>query len=319
MAKRKRLGPAVGLETAPAPASPVTRAPIATVAGEAATAAAFDAVAAELSDAKTSGRMVMQLPLDAVEATYLIRDRMVMDAEDMDALMDSLRRRGQQTPIEVVALAGGQYGLISGARRMKALELLHTETGEARFALVQALIRQPDDRAETYVAMIEENEIRAGLSFYERARIAQKAVEAGVFETPKAALNTLFAGVSWSKRSKIKSFMVLVEALDDVLRFPAQITERQGLALVKVITQTPRLAKRLHAQMTPGAVATPERQEALIASFLKPAKPPVSESKQPDIARGIHMSARPGRVVLEGDGVNEAFIARLTSMLSAKK
>lgn len=339
MAKRKRLSPAVGLGTTATPTAaptttpgatsdgaPVTRAPIASVAGEAATAAAFDAVAAELSDAKTSGRMVMQLPLEAIDPAYLIRDRLVMEAEDMDALMDSLRRRGQQSPIEVVDLGEGRYGLISGARRLKALERLLRETGEDRYGTVQALVRQPEDQVATYVAMIEENEIRADLSFYERARIAHKSVEAGVFATQKSALQSLFAGISFSKRSKIKSFIVLVEALDDVLRFPAQLTERQGLALVKAISEDARAAAQVRVVLEQTDAATPAQEEMVIASFLKPpaAQPPAqpsakSEPKQVEIARGIRMEARAGRVVLEGEGVTEAFIARLTAVLSPKR
>ena len=46
---------------------------------------------------------------------------------------------------------------------------------------------------DAYVAMVEENEIRVGLSFYERARIAAKSVEAGVYPDDRAALRALFA------------------------------------------------------------------------------------------------------------------------------
>ena len=53
------------------------------------------------------------------------------------------------------------YGLISGWRRLTALQALHAETGEARFATVQALVRRPETAADAYVTMVEENEIRA--------------------------------------------------------------------------------------------------------------------------------------------------------------
>jgi ParB family chromosome partitioning protein len=48
----------------------------------------------------------------------------------MAALVTSLRARGQQVPIEVVAREGG-YGLISGLRRVMALR----EIGETEFWL----------------------------------------------------------------------------------------------------------------------------------------------------------------------------------------
>ena len=50
--------------------------------------------------------------------------------------------------------------------------------------------------------MVEENEIRVGLSYYERARIVAKAVAQGVFETEKQALQRLFHTASRPKRSK---------------------------------------------------------------------------------------------------------------------
>jgi ParB family transcriptional regulator, chromosome partitioning protein len=323
MAKRKRLSPAVGLDTSPPPSSspapsPATRAPIAAIAGDVATSAAFDAVRAELESARADGRMVMALPLGAVEPAYLIRDRIAMESEDMEALKDSLRRRGQQTPIEVVDLGQGQYGLISGARRIKALELLLTETGDTRFSTVQALIRRPDDRSDTYVAMIEENEIRAGLSYYERARIAFKAVEAGVFADDKTALQTLFAGVSFSKRSKIKSFMALVEAFDDVLRFPTQITERTGLALVKAMADRPQIRPALHAALKAEKARIPEQEADVIATHLTPPKLRKTPESEPEIARGVRIHARKGRVVLEGEGVTEAFIEHLKTLFGPR-
>ena len=40
--------------------------------------------------------------------------------------------------------------------------------------------------------MVDENEIRAGLSFYERGRIVAKATDAGVYTSDKTALAALF-------------------------------------------------------------------------------------------------------------------------------
>ena len=315
MAKRKRLSPAVGIGPGDTPASSGARPPIASIAGDAATAAAFDSVRAELEGAQKEGRLVMQLPLEAVDRAYLIRDRIEMGEEDMAALTDSLRRRGQQTPIEVVDL-GGSYGLISGARRMAALAHLFAETQDERFATVQVLIRQPEDRAATYVAMVEENEIRAGLSYYERARIAHKAVTFGVFPTAKEALQSLYAGVSFSKRSKIKSFMVLVEAFDEVLRFPAQITERLGLSVIKAMAEDEDLEKRIYNALVYTPPETPAEEATLLTKALKP--DPKTVSKPPEIVRGVHIQAKPGRIVLEGTGVTEKFIARLESHLKAR-
>ncbi|MFU8836620.1 MAG: ParB/RepB/Spo0J family partition protein, partial [Roseovarius sp.] len=191
-------------------------APIARVAGEASLTAAFEEVSRELSTARNEGRLVQRLPLERIEATWLMRDRThpgTGNDPDFAALLDSLRRNGQRTPIEVVDLGQGRFGLISGWRRLTALTRLRDETGEARFDTVLALLRQPASSEEAYVAMVEENEIRLGLSYYERARIAARAVEAGVFPSTRVALQSLFASASRAKRSKIGSFLTLYHAL----------------------------------------------------------------------------------------------------------
>ncbi|MEM6374623.1 MAG: ParB N-terminal domain-containing protein [Pseudomonadota bacterium] len=249
MAKRKRLSPAQSgflgaagpvsgpvsdpLPGAEAKSLPIAPAPIAQVAGEAATSAALQELAGEMTRAREEGRLIQTLALDQVEDSYLVRDRLFADDEDLQALVNSIRARGQQTPIEVVALPRGRYGLISGWRRLTALRHLFHETGAAAFSQVKALLRQPETAADAYVAMVEENEIRVGLSYYERARVAAKAVEQRVFETEKAALLSLYDSASRAKRSKIRSFLRLYHAADDLLRFPSMIGERLGLAVAK--------------------------------------------------------------------------------------
>ena len=112
MAKRRRLTPAPGLEldaetvrrfaheTPPPPAGRRTPLPpIAAMSGESAQHAATEALAAELAAARREGRLAEALPLDAVVADHLIRDRASLDEEEMAALIESLRARGQQVPV----------------------------------------------------------------------------------------------------------------------------------------------------------------------------------------------------------------------------
>ena len=120
---RRRLTP-LGLDPDSAARAEGAAPPVARIAADAASRAALDDLADELRRHRESGRMVVELPLDQIEAAHLTRDRIHMDAEDMGALKASLASRGQQTPIEVVALPGGRYGLISGARRLAALREL---------------------------------------------------------------------------------------------------------------------------------------------------------------------------------------------------
>ncbi|MFC0158026.1 ParB/RepB/Spo0J family partition protein, partial [Mameliella alba] len=278
MAKRKRLTPAnpMFLDSAPETKSAVSapsRAPIADVAREASATAAVEELARQRDRDRAEGRMVIAVSLSEIRRDYLSRDRIpTVDEEEMAALVESIRARGQQSPVDLVDLypnmEGPRYGLISGWRRCLALERLQAETGEARFGKVLALLRRPSESAEAYVAMIEENEIRVGLSHYERARIVTRAVEAGAYPDEAEALRGLFATASRAKRSKIKSFTAIVRALDGELGFPRVLGERQGLALAQALEESPGLARQLTALLRRETPATPEAEAALLRRAL---------------------------------------------------
>ncbi len=249
MAKRKRLTPAQGLTEAPEiKSAPLRPAPIAQVASEAATTHALQELTDLVASARAQGRLIQSLPLTAIEAGHLVRDRL-LDAsdEDMETLEVSLKARGQQTPIDVVALEHGRFGLISGLRRLTALARIGAET-------VLARVIAPETASDAYVAMIEENEIRADLSLYERARIVFKAVEAGVFPDTRDALLTLYAATPRAKRSKIKSVVPVVEALDDVLRFPKALSERACLELARHLEEDAAFGPMIRRRLSEGAV-----------------------------------------------------------------
>ena len=298
--------------------------PIAQVAGETAAMAALAEVSEELATARAGGRMVLVLPLDAVVADFLIRDRIVTDPEEMAALKQSLVARGQQMPVEVAEIGPDRsgamrYGLISGARRLAALRELALETGEARFATVLALLRRPEGGAAPYVAMVEENEIRVGLSFYERARIVMRAVEAGVYPSQKAALQGLFATASLPRRSKVKSFIPVVAALDGALRFPARISERLGLRLSKALAEEPGFAARARAALH--GAATAEAEARLLEAALRgPARRPApagADRNEPTLS-GLRITARAGRIVIEGAGADAALAEAVRAWIAER-
>lgn len=297
-------------------------APIADMAGAAAATAALEEMAEVLRHAKETGRMVLQLPLAQVEAGYLVRDRIAADPEEMVALVESLRARGQQTPIEVVQLGPERFGLISGWRRLRALASLQAETGAAKFGSVLALLRKPDQASDAYVAMVEENEIRVGLSFYERARIALKAVEAGVYPDDRAALRALYAAASRPKRSKIGSFLAVVRALDGALRYPEAIGERLGLQLAQALEADAALGPRMRDALEEAAPGDAASEQAWLARLLAPPAPRIPDSAMsepvspPELAPGLSLSVLKGqRLVIEGARVDAAFRARLEDWL----
>jgi ParB family chromosome partitioning protein len=247
MAKRRRLtAPDAGaleeMETgfAAKPALETkSMAPISKVAGEAAAMAAVagqgDRVAAaRLQTAEESGLLAEVIAVDAIQMDFINRDRLVQDDEAMAELMASILASGQRTPIEVVNIGVG-YGLISGWRRVAALKALREETGVAKFSKVKAFVRPAEDSSQTYLNMVEENEIRANLSHYERGRIAVIAVGQGAFKDVEEAVNHLYQSASKAKRSKVRSFALIHEELGDLLRFPAELTEKAGLRLAAAL------------------------------------------------------------------------------------
>jgi len=285
MAKRKRLGPAAFSEGGdPHIAPPATpdisgerdtqtsgrpsaRAagatpPIANVAADAATQAALSDVVETLTKAKREGRMVLELDPASIDPNYLMRDRTRVEPHEMTVLVTSISERGQQSPIEVVDLGEGRYGLISGWRRLNAIKQLGDRP-------VLALLRVPHDASDAYLAMIEENEIRVGLSYYERARIVSKSVAGQVFENDKAALQSLFRAASRAKRSKIKSFLPVVAHLDGILHFPEDLGERLGLTLSHALSEDTTLPARLSAALTP-APTDAAAEQAIIRTVLAP-------------------------------------------------
>jgi ParB-like chromosome segregation protein Spo0J len=301
---------------------------VAQVAGDAAGTSAMQEMADFITSARAEGRLLVSIPLDQVETTHLERDRILPPDpavdEEMQALMASLRERGQQTPIDVVRLLrapGERYGLISGLRRLTALRLLAGETDGTRFRHVTARVVAPEGMPEAYLAMIEENEIRAGLSFYERARIALKAAEAGAFADTRAALRGLYGNVSRAKRSKIGSFLPVVVALDGVLRFPAALSEKRGLALAQALERDETLAGSLRKTLEGQGVATPEAEQAMLMAALAPqavTKPARRPGADDAVAEGITLAGKPGRLVLSGPGVTDGLRADLCDWLRTR-
>lgn len=339
MAKRKRLTPPVispetdsipdDLEVKSIPRYPMgvvppRRAPIAQVAGEAASQAALEEISAEMQAARSEGRLVQRIALDQIHADHLVRDRMVLDEDEMDSLLASLRARGQQTPIEVVQRSDGSYGLISGWRRLRAFKALHAETGDDSFASIQALIKPLEDASEAYVAMVEENEVRANLSFYERARLAAEAAKLGIYRTPQDAVQALFSAAPSAKRSKIIRFLKVHEALDGRAQFPAAIPEKLGLGLAKALDDHPGFIRQLREALRKSSCKDAGEERRFLEHALAhagkaaPAGPKRKRPAPVEVAPGIKLAADKGRVVITGKGVTDDLQAALTAWLAGR-
>lgn len=345
MARRRRLIPAQpgytleqeegaqGAKAAPTPgliAGAARVAPIAQVSGQSAEASALREMAEGIQAARDEGRMIIDVPLSDVSPGHLLRDRVGLDREELDMLKASIRAHGQRTPAEIAPLADPQeedprdaqvcrFGLISGWRRLTALNELYQESGDPKFSTLRAVIRQLDDGAESYVAMIEENEIRVGLSYYERARVVAGLTQRGVFPDQSTALKTLFANASRSKRSKIGSFVELVEALDGKVRFPADIPERLGLAVVARLrqasgTQRAKLIQNL-AEADNAAAEQGVLTQFCRAGGRAPRSGAAMERIAPDLDMRIDRKGQKITVTLEGAGADDTLLEQLRGML----
>jgi ParB family chromosome partitioning protein len=260
---RRRAEAAGDARARPAP-------PVAQVAGETADAhgrAFGDALAkaSAYSRADAEGRLLRDLALDSIDTTHLIRDRVASDPETMAELKRSIREHGLRTAIEVTLLAEDpeRYGLISGWRRLVALRELRDETGDGAFDRVKAVVVTPASREAAYVAMVEENEVRADLSLYERGRIAVVTAAQGLFADAGAAVDTLFASASPAKRSKIRSFAAIHAELDAVLAFPTALGERLGLRLADAVKRGEGTRVRAALEDAPPAPDAAAEQAAL--------------------------------------------------------
>ena len=158
----------------------------------------------------------MRIPLDQIDADVLPRDRTLIDAAALAELEHSIAATGLRTPIEVYAVGTG-YGLISGLRRLTAFRRLYATTQLQKFSAIEATLRTPLGRPEAMAMMVEENEVRASLSPWERSAIAVRAVGMAGFETLDAAIAGLFPHANKTKRSRIRAIAEVVAALGHVL------------------------------------------------------------------------------------------------------
>lgn len=192
-----------------------------------------EADATALEDAKGQGRLIENIPLDDILADAMVRDRTVIDPNDMSELKASIAAHGLRLPIEVFRRDDPEqpFGLLSGYRRLWAVRELFGLTGAEKYKTIKSLVRDPEALGGGFAAMVEENEVRASLSHYERGRIAVVAAQQGAFPSTEKAVSSLFSVASKAKRSKIRSFSLIFEELGDLLEFPESLKERDGLRL----------------------------------------------------------------------------------------
>lgn len=213
---------------------------------------------------------------------------------------------------------------------MAVRDLMVEARGEAH-TKIKAIVRAPAASAESYVAMVEENEIRSDLSQYERGRIAVMAAGQGAFASVEEAVNVLFHAGSKAKRSKIRAFAELHEELGDLLSHAHELSERQGLRIVAAIRAglTTELRRALEAGQMSGQATDAGGEWALVEPVVlgaealgKPLKAPGRPRNKPlplagnavvvTLANGITMThdadSKGHSIRLEGEGVSSELV-----------
>lgn len=187
--------------------------------------------------AKGQGRLIEEVSIGAISENAMVRDRMVLDATEMEELKHSIAAHGVRLPIEIYPQDNPDqpFGLISGFRRLQAVRELYATTNLEKYATIKVLVRKPEVLGGALAAMVEENEIRSSLSHFERGRIAVISAQQGVFASSDEAVNVLYSAGSKAKRSKIRSFSLIFEELGDMLGFPETLKEKEGLRLATAL------------------------------------------------------------------------------------
>lgn len=302
-----------------------------------------EAIARDKSDAnrlraaEDKGLVAIEIPLHEVTADALNRDRISLDEEDMQELMTSILANGLRLPIEVFESessdGGGHYALISGYRRLAALRRLNAQSDGSKFRTIAAFVRTPGTIAKAMVSMIEENEVRSGLSQYERGRAAATAVHEGVFPSVDDAVSVLFQSASKAKRSKIRSFALIHEELGDMLLHGTGLNERQCLRIAASLRlgQAEAMRQALEAIQ---ARSSAEEWEALLPVIegsersapqeksrggRPKSEKSIRKSRRTEIGNGVAIEQEEGpsgfAIRFHGDGVDADLIARAMAAL----
>ena len=178
---------------------------------------------------------IITLSLDAIDAKTLPRDRATLDQAAMDDLVASIAANGLRQPIEVWQLSTPAppltHGLIAGFRRLEAHRRLHTLRRDGSFATIPAFLRSPASLPQALAAMVDENECRAQVSPWDKARLLVEVVTQGLFPTIDAALAELHATTSRQKRARLRATATVVEELEGLLTTPEVMVERHMLRL----------------------------------------------------------------------------------------
>lgn len=237
---------------------------------EAAIRAENDSLAHEFVRLKKLGLVVDMIPVEAVHATKLVRDRSARVDADLDDLKSSIKALGLSNPIRVEQVGDGRYELVQGWRRLSAYRALFEETGDPAYARIPAgLMAKGETLDSLYRRMVDENMVRKDISWAEMANLARAYTqdEAAGCRDLDQAVNLLFATANPQKRSYVRRFAFLMRAMESSLEHAEAIPRALGLAVASRIENEAGSAAVLARSLAAAPGRTADRELAILRAF----------------------------------------------------
>jgi ParB family chromosome partitioning protein len=233
------------------------------------------------------------IPLAEIDEAALPRDRLGLDAEAQAELERSIAASGLRHPIEIAPFTeprdGRPYALISGYRRLLAFRALLERTGEPRYAAIPAFVRERTTLPAAFAAMVEENEIRANISPFERGLIAVTARNEGAFGSIEEAVEALYPNASKQKRNRLRALAFFAEEMDGQFSAPERLSERQIERIARAIDAG--FGELIRTALEESSIKDHGHQWKLIEPILAEAE---EHAKNPEIS---HRPGRPRRIL----------------------
>lgn len=197
-------------------------------------------IPAEHEAENNSAQTVQQIPV-----TLIIRGdnhRTVFAEEPLQELAQSIAEHGLAQPITVRPLANGQFEIVAGERRFRAMSQILNWTH------IPALVRELNDE-QAEAIMLAENVHREDLNPMDEARAYHRPMERFGWNIPQVARNSKVSP------SKVRSRLELLKLLPDI----QDLVAKGGLSV--------GYAERL-------AILDNDRQRAAVSWLQKQAAPP---------------------------------------------
>ncbi|MFG6621466.1 ParB/RepB/Spo0J family partition protein [Sulfitobacter sp. 1A05707] len=239
---------------------------------EAAIRAENDALAHEHVRLKKLGLITDLIQTSEVKTTKLTRDRSVNVDTDLAELKESIKAVGLSNPIRVEKTVEG-YELVQGFRRLSAFRQLAEETGDPRYTRIPAaMVPRGEPLVGLYRKMVDENLIRKDLSFGEMAQLALSYAKDENIPVEEA-VSTLYASALKQKRTYIRQFARVLEALEGAMRHPEAMPRALGLDIYKLIDGQIERAAEIAASLRAMPDRDAEAEITVLRSALAPPKP----------------------------------------------